>query len=157
LPEGTRHVDAKADWIMQTVDRLVPLLTRPTQLCIAAQDMVERRGIVTTADLVASRDALLAGLAHVLGPPSEPTLAAWNQACGLFADVISALVVNPFCKGSRPPRRQIRPRMARPKSVPWVGFGHGTPNDICRVARGARPRCDRRGRSSPPVLLREVP
>jgi hypothetical protein len=97
LPDGTRHVDAKAEWIMQTVDRLVPLLTSPTQLCIAAQEMVERRGTMTTADLVASRDALLAGLDHVLGPPSEQTLVAWHQACGLFADVISALAVNPFC------------------------------------------------------------
>jgi hypothetical protein len=98
LPPGTRHVEAKAMWIMQTVDRLLPLLASPTQLCDAAHDMVERRGTVTTADLIASRDALLAGLAHVLGPPSEPTLVAWNQACGLFADVIAALVVNPFCK-----------------------------------------------------------
>jgi hypothetical protein len=97
LPDGTRHVDDKAEWIMQTVDRLVPLLTSPTQLCIAAQEMVERRGPMTTADLVASRDALLAGIAHVLGPQSEQTLVAWHQACGLFADVIAALVVNPFC------------------------------------------------------------
>ena len=98
LPAGTRHVDAKAEWIMQTVDRLVPLLVSPTQLCVAAKDMVEQRGTVTTADLIASRDALLAGLAKVLGPQSEATLAAWNQACGLFADVIAALVVNPFCQ-----------------------------------------------------------
>ena len=97
LPIGTRHVEAKAEWIMQTVDRLVPLLTKPTELCVAANEMVERRETVTTADLIASRDALLAGLAYVLGPPSEPTLVAWNQACGLFADVIAALVVNPFC------------------------------------------------------------
>lgn len=97
FPDGTRNVEDKAEWIMQTVDRLVPLLTSPTQLCIAAQEMVKRQETVTTADLVASRDALLAGIADVLGPQSEPTLAAWHQACGLFADVIAALVVNPFC------------------------------------------------------------
>jgi hypothetical protein len=98
LPAGTTAADARAKWIMRTVDRLVPLLASPTQLCIAANEIVVRRGTVTTADLVAWRDALLAGLNHVLGAQREPTLVAWNQACGLFADVIAALIVNPFCE-----------------------------------------------------------
>ena len=67
VSEGSGHVDAKAEWIMQTVDRVVPLLTSPTQLCCAAQEMIERRGTATTADLIASRDALLGGMADVLG------------------------------------------------------------------------------------------
>jgi hypothetical protein len=98
MPAGTKKVDDKAQWIMQTVDRLVPLLTSPTQLPPAAMEMVERRGKVTSDDLIAARDALLAGLDHVLGDLSEPTLVAWHQACGLFADVIASLIVNPFAR-----------------------------------------------------------
>jgi hypothetical protein len=97
LPPHTTTADERAKWIMRTVDRLVPLLASPTQLCIAANEIIVRRGTVTSADLVAWRDALLAGLEDVLGTQPEPTLVAWNQACGLFGDVIAALIVNPFC------------------------------------------------------------
>jgi hypothetical protein len=96
LPTDSRDADERARWIMRTVDRLAPLLTSPTQLCIAANEIIERRGTVTSADLVAWRDAMLAGLNEVLGPQPEATLVAWHQACGLFADVIAALIVNPF-------------------------------------------------------------
>jgi hypothetical protein len=98
MPPGTKKVEVRAEWIMQTVDRLVPLLASPTQLPPAAKEMVARRGKVTSADLIAARDALLAGLSHVLGDLSPPTLVAWHQACGLFADVIAALIVNPFAR-----------------------------------------------------------
>ena len=97
LPPETTGVKARAEWIMQTVDRLAPLLVRPTQLCVAAKAMAEQRGAVTSADLVADRDALLEALHHVLGSQSEPTLTTWHQAFGLFADIIAAFIVNPFC------------------------------------------------------------
>ena len=95
LPQSTDTVE-RARWIMQTVDCLAPLLTSPTQLCLAANSMAEQRGTVTSADLIADRDALLAGIHCVLGEQSEPTLVAWHQACGLFADVIAELILNAF-------------------------------------------------------------
>lgn len=82
---------------MQTVDRLAPLLVSPTQLCIAATDMAEQRGPVHMDDLIADREALLTGIRDVIGTQPDQTVAAWHQACGIFADVIAALIVNPFC------------------------------------------------------------
>ncbi len=97
LPPGTMDVDARADWIMETVDRFAPLLVSPSQLCVTAKAMAEQRGSVTTADLVADRDAILEALHHVLGSQSEQTLIAWHQAFGLFADIVAAFIANPFC------------------------------------------------------------
>jgi hypothetical protein len=96
LPQGSMPVDARADWILQTVDRLLPVLATPHEVATTATAMAALRHAVTSSELRSDKQALMAGLEAVLGPLSEECTLAWHRACGLFGDVIAELIFNPF-------------------------------------------------------------
>jgi hypothetical protein len=91
-PEASRH----ADWVVRAVTRLAPMLDRPTSFAPAAAALALERAPLGLDELAADRDALLSGLAVVLGPLQPEELQAWQLAIELFAEIIADLAFEPF-------------------------------------------------------------
>jgi hypothetical protein len=99
LSGGTMSFEARADWIVQTVDELHGLLSCPNELAVAAVEAAARRKVVTSGELRSDRHALMAGVDAMVGPLTEECTMAWRRACGLFGDIIAGLIFNPFRAG----------------------------------------------------------
>jgi hypothetical protein len=96
LPRDSMPVEDRADWILRTVDRLLPVLATPHDLATTAVEMAALRHAVTSSELRSDKQALMSGLETVIGPLPEECRLAWHRACGLFGDVIAELIFNPF-------------------------------------------------------------
>jgi hypothetical protein len=96
FPPSDAEACHHADWVIRAVTRLSPMLDRPTQFGPAAAALAVERAPVQLAELAADRDALLTGLATVLGPLGPDDLRAWHLAIELFAEIIADLAFEPF-------------------------------------------------------------
>jgi hypothetical protein len=96
---GAERTEERADWVLDAVERLHLLLDRPARLGIAVADLVGRRNTITTEALAEDRDALIGGLDAALGGLTLHEEEAWQQACALVWEVVSALAPSPFASG----------------------------------------------------------
>ena len=93
---------ARADRILDTVDRLHPLLARPGELERETESLIGEWALWTLQRRAETETALLHGLAAVLGPLPAETEAAWRAALDLFHEILAQLVLRPFGSGVRP-------------------------------------------------------
>lgn len=94
--EAYADPDPRADWIIEAVSRLSPVIGRPTRFTESAGDLVARRGAITMSELGADQSALLGALAELLGPLSEDAERAWSLALKLFEETVAATCLDPF-------------------------------------------------------------
>jgi hypothetical protein len=108
LPQSTAWPPAeRSAWIVDAVDRMHGLLPCPTDLAREAAIATSARPSTHASALIIERDALLAGLAELLGPMDEALRCAWRCACQLFAETVAELSMAPF--GARPSTADLSP------------------------------------------------
>lgn len=86
----------RAASILDTVDRLHPLLARPGELEQETEALIGDWALWTLHRRAATETALLTGLATALGPLPAETEAAWWAALDLFHEILAQLVLRPF-------------------------------------------------------------
>lgn len=100
LPADDR--EERAARILDTVDRLHPLLAHPAALERETEALIGQWAQWTLDRRAETEGALLCGLAAALGPVPAETEAAWRAALDLFHEILGQLVLRPFGSGLRP-------------------------------------------------------
>ena len=87
---------ARTHRILDTVDRLHPLLANPGELERETESLLGEWVRWTLQRRSETETALLHGLATVLGPLPAETEAAWRAALDLFHEILAQLLLRPF-------------------------------------------------------------
>lgn len=99
----------RAARILDTVDRLHPLLPHPAALERETGAVIGQWAAWTLARRAETESALLTGLTAALGPLGPETDGAWRAALDLFHEILGELVLRPFGPGGAAPTVEARP------------------------------------------------
>lgn len=95
LPGAPTFRAERSEWIVRSVSLLSPVLEHPTAFEPVAVDLISLRFPVTTDELSAEREALLAALRDRCSLSPE-AVRAWNLAIDLFGEIVCSIGLDPF-------------------------------------------------------------
>ncbi|WP_426574922.1 hypothetical protein [Aquihabitans sp. McL0605] len=86
----------RAEWIVEAVSSLSPVLDHPTVFVPAAIHLISMRFPLTMEELAAEREALLEALEERCGPLTMAAGHMWDLAIELFGEIACSIGLDPF-------------------------------------------------------------